>query len=146
MKDTLKPGLQHTVEIEIDAHRTIDFMGDDLRVYATPSIVHDLEYACRNFILEHLDDGEDTVGAKVEIEHARPTPLGFTVTHTVTIEEVDGRRIIVQGRRPRWRRAGRNGTPYPLCCRYRATEIRNPGQEIEKGGLMPWRSNQWHLN
>ena len=93
MKDTLKPGLQHTVEIEIDADRTIDFMGDDLRVYATPSIVHDLEYACRNFILEHLDDGEDTVGAKVEIEHARPTPLGFTVKHTVTVEEVDGRRI-----------------------------------------------------
>ena len=93
MKDTLKPGIEKKVAIEVDAPRTIDFMGDDLRVYATPSIVHDLEYACRNFILEHLDEGEDTVGASVEITHAKPTPLGFTATHTVTIDEVDRRRV-----------------------------------------------------
>lgn len=93
MKDTLQAGLQHRVELTVDASRTIDFMGDDLRVYATPQIVHDLEYACRNLILEHLDEGEDTVGAKIEIEHAKPTPLGFTATHIVTIDSVDGRRV-----------------------------------------------------
>lgn len=93
MKDSLKPGLQHKVDITIDKGRTIDFMGEDLRVYATPQIVQDLEYACRNFILEHLDEGEDTVGATVEVEHARPTPLGFKVTHTVTIDSVDRRRV-----------------------------------------------------
>ncbi len=93
MKDTLKPGIETTVAIPVDATRTIDFMGEELRVYATPSIVHDLEYACRNFILEHLDDGEDTVGASVEIQHAKPTPLGFTATHTVTIDDVDRRRV-----------------------------------------------------
>ena len=93
MKDTLKAGIATKVEILVDKDRTIDFMGDDLRVYATPSIVHDLEYACRNFILEHLDEGEDTVGASVEIQHAKPTPLGFTATHSVTIDSVDRRRV-----------------------------------------------------
>ncbi|MGI9426780.1 MAG: thioesterase family protein [Hyphomicrobiaceae bacterium] len=94
MKDSLQAGLQSRVELTVDTPRTIDFMGDDLRVYATPQIVNDLEYACRNLILEHLDDGEDTVGAKVEIEHAKPTPLGFKVTHVVTVESVDRRRVI----------------------------------------------------
>ncbi len=93
MKDTLQAGLQHTVDIVVDEQRTINFMGDDLRVYATPAIVHDLEYTCRNFILEHLDDGEDTVGASIEITHAKPTPLGFTATHRVTIDNVDRRRV-----------------------------------------------------
>ena len=93
MKDTLKAGVESQTEIKIDAPRTIDFMGDDLRIYATPQIVHDLEYACRDLILQHLDDGEDTVGASVEIQHKKPTPLGFTVTHKVTIDNVDGRRV-----------------------------------------------------
>ena len=83
MKDTLKAGLQRRVELTVDAPKTIDFMGDDLRVYATPQIVNDLEYACRDLILQQLDDGEDTVGASVEIQHAKPTPLGFKVTHKV---------------------------------------------------------------
>jgi fluoroacetyl-CoA thioesterase len=96
MKDTLKPGLATKVEITVDAPRTIDFMGEDLRVYATPSIVNDLEYACRNFILQHLDEGEDTVGASVEIQHAKPTPLGFVATHTITIQEIDRRRVTCQ--------------------------------------------------
>ena len=93
MKDSLQAGVQSKTEITIDKPRTIDFMGDDLRVYATPQIVHDLEYACRDLILQHLDKGEDTVGASVEIQHAKPTPLGFKVTHTVTIDSVDGRRV-----------------------------------------------------
>ena len=94
MKDTLKPGLQYKSVIEIDKGRTIGFMGEDLRVYSTPNIVHDLEYACREFILEHLDEGEDTVGASVEVQHAKPTPLGFTATHTITIDSIDRRRVV----------------------------------------------------
>ena len=93
MKETLQAGLESRVELTIDAAKTIDFMGDDLRVYATPQVVNDLEYACRNLILEHLDEGEDTVGAKVEIEHTKPTPLGFKVTHIVTVDSVEGRRV-----------------------------------------------------
>ena len=68
-------------------------MGDDARVYATPSIVEDLEYACRDLLLEHLDPGCDSVGARVEIEHLRATPMGFTATHRVKVSAVDGRRV-----------------------------------------------------
>ena len=93
MKSTLMPGLTVEVRHTVDDVRAISFMGDDLRVYATPCIVHDLEYACRDLILEHLEDGEDSVGARVEIEHLKPTPIGFGVRHVITVEEVSSRSV-----------------------------------------------------
>ena len=62
MKPTLKPGLDHTKNITVDDSRVINFMGEDCRVYATPRIISDVEYTCRDFLLEHLDPGEDSVG------------------------------------------------------------------------------------
>lgn len=93
MKETLAAGLTSEVNYTVDDARAISFMGDDLRVYATPSIVHDLEYACRDLILEHLAEGQDSVGARVDIEHLKPTPIGMDVRHVVTIEEVKGRSV-----------------------------------------------------
>ena len=79
MKDTLKVGLDFASKKVVAKERTIGFMGEDLRVYATPFMVQDTEHACRDFILEHLDDGEDSVGARVEIDHLGPTLVGQTV-------------------------------------------------------------------
>lgn len=93
MKSSLAPGLTQETVHTVDDTRAISFMGDDLRVYATPSIVHDLEYACRDLILEHLDAGMDSVGARVEIEHLKPTPMGMAVRHIVVVEEVKGRSV-----------------------------------------------------
>lgn len=93
MKDTLVAGAKHEVRLTVDEARTIAFMGEDLRVYATPSIVRDLEYSCRDFILQHLSPGQDTVGAEVQVQHLKPTPLGFDVRHEITVESVDGRRV-----------------------------------------------------
>jgi fluoroacetyl-CoA thioesterase len=93
MKSTLKPGLTTTKTITIDEPRVISFMGDDCRVYATPRTISDLEYTCREFILEHLDPGEDTVGTKVNWEHVGPALLGEEVTVSVKLIQVDGRRL-----------------------------------------------------
>jgi len=93
MKPTLKPGLTTTKTITVDEPRVISFMGDDCRVYATPRIISDLEYTCRNFLLEHLDPGEDSVGTKINWEHVGPALLGAEVTISVTLVGVDGRRM-----------------------------------------------------
>lgn len=93
MRDDIKPGLEHTVTHTVDDARAISFMGDDLRVYATPSIVNDLEYGCRDLLKLHLPDDEDSVGAHVAVEHLRPTPMGFEATHRIVVEAVDGRRV-----------------------------------------------------
>lgn len=94
MKDSLKAGVSHEEKIEIDKDRTISFMGDDLRVYATPRMVLDVEYTCRELLLQHHDAGEDSVGARVEIDHLGPTLLGQTVTVTAEVTEVEGPRVV----------------------------------------------------
>src|SRR5204863_295987 len=68
-------------------------MGVDCRVYATPRIIGDVEYTCRDFLLAHLDAGEDSVGTKVNWEHVGPALLGAEATIEVKLVAVDGRRV-----------------------------------------------------
>ncbi len=93
MKATLQSGLTAHAAFDVDTARTIDFMGGAMRVYSTPSLLYDIEVACRNLLLEHLDAGEDSVGTRVEIDHIGATLLGMKVELTVRIAEVKGRAV-----------------------------------------------------
>ncbi len=93
MKNTLTTGLQTTRRFSVEREDTIGFMGDDLRVYATPSLVGHMELTCRDFLLEHLDEVEDSVGTRVEIDHMAPTMTGMWVEIKVTITNVQGRMV-----------------------------------------------------
>lgn len=90
MSDTLQPGLTLTRRIEVDRARTISFMGDECRVYATPLMLYDIEFACRDLLLEHIDAGKDSVGTRVELDHVGATLLGMWAEITVTLAKVDG--------------------------------------------------------
>jgi len=93
MKNTLVAGLAKRGTVTVDKPRTIDFMGEEGRVYATPSMVGDIETVCRDFILEHLDPGENSVGALIELDHLAPTLLGMPDEITARIAEVKGRLV-----------------------------------------------------
>ena len=75
MKATLAAGITRTAALDVDRERTIDFMGENARVYATPMLVRDVEIACRDLLLAHLDAGEDSVGTRVELDHLAATLL-----------------------------------------------------------------------
>jgi fluoroacetyl-CoA thioesterase len=96
MKSTLKPGLETTKSITVDEARCIGFMGKEGMVYATPRMVSDVEYTCRDFLLQHLDAGEDSVGAHVSIDHLAATPLGLSVTIVAKVIEVDRRKVVFE--------------------------------------------------
>ncbi len=93
MKQSLAAGLAKTARITVDKPRTIDFMGEEGRVYATPELVRDIEMACRELLLEHLDAGEDSVGTRIELDHTAPTLLGMSAEITVTVSAVNGRAV-----------------------------------------------------
>jgi fluoroacetyl-CoA thioesterase len=93
MKNTLKAGLSASKSIQVDESRCIGFMGKEGMVYATPKMVSDVEYTCRDFLLGHLDPGEDSVGTQVLIDHLAATPLGLPVTIEIKVLEVDRRKI-----------------------------------------------------
>jgi fluoroacetyl-CoA thioesterase len=100
MKPTLAEGITATRTFVVDRDRTIDFMGENARVYATPMLVRDIEVACRELLLGHLDAGEDSVGTRVEVDHLAATLLGMPVTLVVTVKEVKGRAVAldIEGR------------------------------------------------
>ena len=96
MKDSLQAGIKGQREFEIDEERTIAFMGDELRVYGTPYMVRDIEETSRLVVQEHLDDGEETVGAHVSVDHLGASLIGMTATVSVRITGVDGQRVMLE--------------------------------------------------
>ena len=96
MKKTLTLGLTKTRRVAIDKQRVIEFMGDEIRVYATPWMARDIEVTCRDLIFENLDDGENTVGTRIEIDHLGATLLDSWVDITVTVVNIDGRQVTLE--------------------------------------------------
>lgn len=96
MKSSLAPGLSFKKELVVDEPRCIGFMGKEGMVYATPRMVSDVEYACRDYLLQHLDPGEDSVGSHVSLDHLAATPLGLKVTIEAKIAEVDRRKVVFE--------------------------------------------------
>lgn len=90
MSETLKPGLTLTRRITVDRERTISFMGEECRVYATPLMLYDVEFACRDLLLAHVEPGKDSVGTRVELDHVGATLLGMWAEITVTLAKVEG--------------------------------------------------------
>jgi predicted thioesterase len=94
MKPSLVKDLSFSKSVLVDESRCIGFMGKEGMVYATPRMVSDVEYACRDYLLQHLDPGEDSVGAHVSIDHLAATPLGLQVTIEAQVAEIDRRKVV----------------------------------------------------
>ena len=62
-------------------------------VFSTPSLGALVEKTAAEFLASQLDAGQMTVGAQIVINHTAATPAGLTVTATVTVTAVDGRRV-----------------------------------------------------
>ncbi|TCK36582.1 thioesterase superfamily protein [Paraburkholderia sp. BL8N3] len=91
--NTLKVGMTFTRTVEVDRARTISFLGEELRVYATPQLVNDIEEACLDLLLDHVGDGENSVGAAIDIRHTGATLQGMAVQIEVRVARVEGRTV-----------------------------------------------------
>ncbi|BCX68818.1 MULTISPECIES: thioesterase family protein [Pseudomonas] len=90
---TLESGATTERRLIVDSPRTISFLGEDLRIYATPRLVDDIEQTCLDYLLTFLDDGENTVGAAVDIRHVGATLLGMSVSIVATVTRIEGRSV-----------------------------------------------------
>ncbi|KIQ35310.1 LysR family transcriptional regulator [Variovorax paradoxus] len=93
MKKELNAGAALRRELAVDRARTVDFLGEDLRLYATPELVRDVEQACLDFLLDHADEGESSVGTAIALRHVGATLLGQTVRIDARVRAVDGRSV-----------------------------------------------------
>ncbi len=93
MKPSLAPDLKSVRRFDVTADQTIDFMGEDLRVFATTFMLARIEQTCRDLVFSHLDEGEDSVGARVEIDHLGPTLAGMWIEVNARVLSLDGQRV-----------------------------------------------------
>lgn len=93
MKPSLAPDLKSVRRFDVTVDQTIDFMGEDLRVFATTFMLARIEQTCRELVLSHLDEGEDSVGARVEIDHLGPTLAGMWIEVNARVLSLDGQRV-----------------------------------------------------
>lgn len=63
-------------------------------VYSTFALARDAEWACRLFVLEMKEAGEEGIGSMISMEHHAPAFEGETVTFTATLESVERNRIL----------------------------------------------------
>ncbi len=93
MKQGLRPGVSKIKRLIVDRDRTTGFMGEEGRVYGTPELGRDIEYACRDIMLEYADPGEDSVGIEITVRHTAPTLPNMAVEITATVTAVEGRKV-----------------------------------------------------
>lgn len=102
MKTELEPGLTFQHSFTVPVSKTVAALypeADEFQampaVFATGFMVGLLEWACIKAIHPFLDwPEEQTVGTHIDVSHQAPTPPGLTVTVSVTLLEVAGRKLI----------------------------------------------------
>ena len=93
MKDELRAGATTRRDLTVDLPRTVDFLGESLRLYATPELVRDVEQTCLDFLLDHVDAGENSVGTAIAVKHGGATLLGQPVRIDARVAAVEGRSV-----------------------------------------------------
>ena len=101
MKESLKPGLEHTFTFLVPKEKTVPYVypESDLfrempEVFATAFMVGFMEWACMEALRPYLEEGERTLGTMINITHQAATPPGMIVTAQVKCLEVDGKRTV----------------------------------------------------
>ena len=80
MKSQPRIGAIDTLVFVVKAEHAIDFSDQVMpHILSTPWLIWFLEHAARQLMLPHLEDEESTVGARVDVEHLSPTPVGHEV-------------------------------------------------------------------
>ncbi len=100
MKETLKPGLSHTLTFKVPKNKTVPYLYPEApgfvempSVFATGYMVGLFEWACIELMKPHLEPGEGSLGIHVDFSHTAATPPGLTITVTATCTKVEGRTL-----------------------------------------------------
>jgi len=67
-----------------------------LPVFGTPFMCALMEEAAWKSIAPHLEEGQSTVGTKLEITHDSATPVGMKVWAESEVTQVDGKRLVLR--------------------------------------------------
>ena len=90
----IEAGTKGHVEAIVTSEMTARVIGSgELEVLATPKLAALVEEAAWRSVSGALDEGQTTVGTKLELSHLAPTPTGMRLSCDTTLSSVDGKRL-----------------------------------------------------
>src|SRR5215472_9469393 len=94
MKPGLKIGDVGELTWLVDPTMTITLGGvPQATVFSTPSMIMLMERSAREALRPLLEEGEESVGVEVQVEHIGAAVLGSTVRGVAKVVEIDDRRV-----------------------------------------------------
>jgi fluoroacetyl-CoA thioesterase len=95
MKPEFQVGLSHEiVEETVPNHAAPHLAASGKMVFSTPSMIGFMERCSVQLIKPYLEQGENSVGYRVNVTHLAGTPIGQKVRVHSTVKAINGRRII----------------------------------------------------
>lgn len=90
----LKAGLLGQAETTVNESNTAAAIGSGaLPVFSTPHMIALMENASMNAIAPCLEEGQGSVGVRIDVEHLAATPLGMSVRAESCLTKVEGRML-----------------------------------------------------
>lgn len=90
-------GIKGSCSILADESTSAKTMGSGtLDVFATPAMTALMEKTAWQSIAPYLQEGQGSVGTRLDITHDAATPLGMTVTCSSELIRIDGRRLVFE--------------------------------------------------
>ena len=91
----LTVGIKGMLERTVTEELTAKAMGSgELPVFATPAVVALAEECAWKSVAGGLEEGQGTVGTRMELSHLAATPLGMTVRCETELVEIDRRKLV----------------------------------------------------
>lgn len=90
-------GIKGSCSVLADENTSAKTMGSGtLDVFATPAMAALMEKTAWQSIAPYLQEGQGSVGTRLDITHDAATPLGMTVTCSSELIRIDGRRLVFE--------------------------------------------------
>ncbi len=90
-------GIRGTNSITVTDERSAKRAGSGtIDVYSTPAMIALMEKTALDSVEPYLEEGQATVGTKLDISHDSATPIGMRVTCETQLVEIDGRRLVFE--------------------------------------------------
>ena len=85
-------GIRGTSETVVDSSNVASAVGSGLLdVFSTPAMIALMEKACKDSVEPYLEEGQGTVGIRLEVDHLAAVPIGEKVWAESELTAIDGR-------------------------------------------------------
>lgn len=87
-------GIKGTAETVVVYENTAAAVGSGaLEVFSTPSMIALMEKASRELVQPYLEEGQSTVGTRLEVSHVAASPIGAHIHAESALVEIDRRML-----------------------------------------------------